>query len=159
MFFESWFLDYRGACATRYTTVRFSAWRGERGIAMKAISRMLVFAVLVASVSGCATGTGFRPGAGERVLDTTLKGVAVGAVGGVAVGVLSEVFNGGDRGQDVVVAPGGYGHGGGHDGWGHGGYNSPAEAVNARRYRAMQRDEEARRQEAIWAERYGYRRR
>ena len=72
---------------------------------MKAISRMLVFAILVASLTGCATGTGFRPGAGERVLDTTLKGVAVGAVGGLAIGVLGEVFGGGDDRRGVVYHP------------------------------------------------------
>lgn len=117
---------------------------------MKKFVVFAVFALLVASLSGCVSSTGFRPGAAERVLDTTLKGVAVGAVGGLAVGVISEVFGGGDdRGRGGVFVPGGYGHGG---------YNSPAEFENAWHYRADQRDEERRRQEAIRAERYGYRR-
>ena len=126
---------------------------------MKAISRMLVFAILVASLTGCATGTGFRPGAGERVLDTTLKGVAVGAVGGLAIGVLGEVFGGGDDRRGVVYDQrGGYGGGYGHGGYGYGQYNSPAEARNARLYRQQQWEEEERRLDAIHAERYGRRR-
>lgn len=125
---------------------------------MKKILVFAGFAVLVASLSGCATGGRggiFAPGAGERILETTAKGAITGAVIGGGVGILSEVFGGGDeRGRGGVFVPGGYGgYDGGH---GHGGgYNSRAEAVNARRYRAAQRDEERRRQEAIWRERYG----
>ena len=123
---------------------------------MKAISRVLMVLAVLVLTAGCATSTGFAPGAGGRILDTTLKGALVGTVVGAGVGVLGEVFGGGDdhRGRNGVFAPGGYGHGG----YDYGRYNSPAEAVNARRYRAMQREEEARRQEAIWAERRRHRR-
>ncbi len=117
------------------------------------ISRVLVvLAFLALTTTGCATGTGFRPGAGERVLDTTLKGAIVGTVVGLGAGVLSEVFNGGGDDRRGVVVRDGHGHSG------YGRYNSPAEAVNARRYRQQQWEEEERRLDAIHAGPYHHRR-
>ena len=151
MFFESWFLDYRGAgtplAIQRSVCLRMT--RREGGQVMKRIVLFAVFSVFAASVSGCATGGRggiFSPGAGERIIDTTLKGAIVGTVVGAGVGVLGEVFNGGGsdhRGGGVFVP-------GGHSGY----YNSPAEAVNARRYRQQQWEEEERRLDAIHEERY-----
>lgn len=122
---------------------------------MKRIFAVAGMFVLVASLSGCATNPGgslFTPGSGERIIKTTVGGAAVGAAGGLFLGVLGEMFNGGGEHRGGVVAPG-YGPGYGHGGY----YNSPAEAENAWRYRQQQHEEERRRQEAIWRERY-YRR-
>ena len=63
------------------------------------MKRFAMIAVLALAVpmTGCASGSGslFSAGSGERILKTTAAGAAVGAAGGLAVAVISEVFNGG----------------------------------------------------------------
>lgn len=130
---------------------------------MKKILVLAVFAVLGASLSGCATrGSLFNAGSGERILETAVAGTVVGA----GVGVLAEIFGGGDRDRDVVVARNGHGNGGG---WYGGGcrscgyeydrqYNSwYAAGESARRNDHFQRQEESRRLDEIRSERAGNR--